>query len=325
MDRIRYICQLFRGDVCIDFVRQLKSRLIGLCYRIKKRPVQAQECYITCAGKTDGAGAQVQAIFSTMLFAQKFGIVYVHTPFDKIWSDQSSEKWESFFNLGENEVTISEVDQNSLDVVHVNYPIFIGFKSNTLYVVEHCHSFVDSNNNAKFYSDITSRLIEKYHISSKKNYKSFREAGKVNIALHVRRGDVSKTGEHSDRYTDNLYYKSLLDSIKSILDDLKIESSIHLYSQGDVEDFHELKGMGVNYHLDECVLTTFNNLVSSDVIIMSKSTYSYSAALLSKAIVIYEPFWHKPLEDWIVINWDDKGKKVISNMFHLEQKIRAFN
>jgi len=324
MNRIRYMCRLIGGDAFVGLIRQLKIRLVSLCYKVKKRAAKTQNCYITCTGKTDGIGAQVQAVFSTILFAQEFGITYAHTPFDKIWSDYPSKEWEDFFNLGKDEININEIDKNSLSVVYVNHPFFINFKSDTLYIVEHCHSFVDSGNNSRLYSDIIDRLVEKYQNSSKKNCKSSYKVGKINIAVHVRRGDVSKTGIHSERYTDNLYYRYLLNNIRSTLSSLKINASIHLYSQGKIEDFHELKELDINYHLDECVFTTFNNLVSSDVIIMSKSTYSYSAALLSKAIIIYEPFWHKPLEGWIVASWNNKNKKAALNELHLKQRLKTF-
>jgi predicted metal-dependent TIM-barrel fold hydrolase len=114
----------------------------------------------------------VQAVFSTMLFAKEFDITYVHTPFEILRSNikstfQSSKKCEEFFNLGKDEITINKINKESLDVVHINNPIFITFKPNTLYIVEHCHSFVDSNDNAKLYSKITDRFIQKYQDSLK--------------------------------------------------------------------------------------------------------------------------------------------------------------
>lgn len=322
MNRARYILQLIFGNIFISLIRSLKVKLIGLGYRFKKKPIKVNNCYITCTGKTDGVGAQVQAVFSTILFAQEFRITYAHTPFDEIWSDHSSKEWEKFFNLGKGEITINKINEKSLNVVHVSHPLFINFKPNTLYIVEHCHSFADSNNNARLYASIKDKFIEKYQSSSKSDYKSFYKGGVLNIAIHARRGDVSKGGVHSDRYTDNLYYKSLLDNIVIILDDLKIKSSIHLYSQGNMEDFHELEGLSVNYHLDECVFTTFNNLVLSDIIIMSKSTFSYSAALLSKSIMIYEPFWHKPLKDWILVDWNNRTKEATFDEFHLKHRLQ---
>ena len=44
-------------------------------------------------------------------------------------------------------------------------------------------------------------------------------------------------------------------------------------------------------------------MATSDALVMSRSSYSYVAALLNaKAIVVYCPFWHSPLKDWVIIN-----------------------
>jgi len=323
MNRVRKIFWLVGGDTLIGMIRQLKTRLFGLCYKFKDKTHNSRHCFITCSGKTDGIGAQVQAVFSAMLFAQEFGMIYAHTPFGKIvGTDGSSEEWDYFFGLGEGEISTNDLHVESLHVVHVANPLFIRFKDNTLYIVEHCHSFVDSGCNSELYSTLLDRFVEKYQSSSKKKYKSFYDDGKLNIAIHARRGDVYKKGTHSERYTDNSYYRILLKKIQRIIDYLGIESSIHLYSQGSIEDFKELEEFPIYYHLDECVFTTFNNLVSSDVIVTSKSTFSYCAALLSKSIVIYEPFWHKPLAHWLPVIWDGDNETVILNETELQSRLK---
>jgi len=323
MNRIRQIFWLVGGDILIGFIRQLKGGVVGLCYKFKDRPEKTQRCYITCTGKTDGIGAQVQAVFSTILFAQEFSMTYAHTPFGEIWSDHSSREWDDFFNLGKDELSVNDIDVESLTVVHISHPLLIKFRDNTLYVVEHCHSFVDSGNNARLYSTVSDKFVKKYQSSPKDKYESYYENGKLNIAIHVRRGDVSREGVHGERYTENSYYKMLLGNIQHLLDDLKIDSSIHLYSQGSIEDFSELEELPIHYHLDECVFTTFNNLVASDVIVTSKSTYSYSAALLSEAVIIYEPFWHKPLADWLPVSWDGDNKMITLDETELKGRLQT--
>jgi hypothetical protein len=39
-------------------------------------------------------------------------------------------------------------------------------------------------------------------------------------------------------------------------------------------------------------------MISSDILVMSKSSFSYVAALLHQGLVIYEPFWHRPMGHW---------------------------
>ncbi len=72
---------------------------------------------------------------------------------------------------------------------------------------------------------------------------------------------------------------------------------------------------GTVFHLNECPFTTFHHMVSADVLVMAKSSFSYSAALFSNGIKIYLPFWHKPLQNWIVVNENGGfNKKKFENM-----------
>ncbi len=263
------------------------------------------DCFITCSGKTDGIGAQTQAVFSTMLFAEDMGIQYVHTPFKEIAHNEKREpdweaNWERFFNLGKGEKHIDAVRKGDLKVVHLDDLVRLRKKKNTLYVVPHCHSYADvfSHN----YINVTERFIEKYYSTPKDVYRSYYDPEKINVAVHVRRGDVSKNGVNSFRYTDGRYIASLLQKLLSLLSETERDVSVCLYSQGDAGDFPELHEYEVTFHLNECVFTTFHNLVLADVLVMSKSAFSYSAALLSRGVKLYEPFWHSPLKDWVVTN-----------------------
>jgi len=304
-------------------IKKIIKRIRSVCLIVIEiiwRPdfKEGRGCYITCSGKVDGVGAQVQAILSTMLLAQEFQLTYVHTPFKKIAHGKNLEvKWERFFNLGKDEIIYDDIDNFFLRVIHITHPNEISRKANRLYVIQHAHGFADSDPNC--YENIADKFLEKYNGSSKKHYKLSGNTGKVNIAVHVRRGDVSRGDVQ--RYTDTLFYKNLLSGVASILNDAGIEASIHLYSQGELSDFFDLEEVDINYHLNECVFTTFYNLTEADILIMSKSSFSYSAALLSKSIKIYQPFWHKPLDDWIVAHWSGENEKVDFNESSLKKKV----
>jgi len=81
---------------------------------------------------------------------------------------------------------------------------------------------------------------------------------------------------------------------------LNMPFQINVYSEGEKEDFKELLEIA-NLRLDADVFETFYNLVQADILIMAKSSFSYCAALLSRGIIIYEPFWHPPLNDWFIL------------------------
>jgi hypothetical protein len=265
-----------------------------------------EECYITCSGKKDGAGAQVLAVMSTMLFAEVNHLKYIHTPFVKLQHNYENDiewerKWENFFNLGMGELKIGE---RVLKINHEIYldedPLIIRKQANTLYLVRHCHEFIDLFPNQ--YSRIKDRLVDKYYGSSKSSCDLNYDLEKVNIAVHIRRGDVNGNNQFWDKFTENRYISNVLSKILEIIISQGLEPSVCVYSEGEKAGFLELERFNPKFYLNISPFTTFHNLVCADVLLLSKSTFSYSAALLSNGIVFYESFKHRPQNGWIKIN-----------------------
>ena len=123
------------------------------------------------------------------------------------------------------------------------------------------------------------------------------ESSKINIAVHIRRGDVvkwkqEKTANWQARWLDNSYFINILTKIKQVLQDRSI--AIHIYSQGSVDNFEEFKQFSeVVFHLDEDAFQTFHGMVLSDILVTSPSDFSYIAGILSEGIKIAKlPYWH---------------------------------
>jgi len=276
------------------------------------------DCFITCSGKTDGAGAQIQAVLSTMLFADELGIKYVHTAFKNISypfhfkqtgrnidNDKSFEgKWESFANLGFNELAVGQMKLDKLDIVQVGHPREVKKIKDTFYVICDCHKFADRN--PDLYLELLPKFRQKYAESTEKPDLYF-DLSRINVAIHIRRGEISK--EDSSRYTSNSLVLSVIRNISSALSDLKEEPVFHIFSQGDIEEFLDVQLPGIIFHLKECPFTAFHHMVSADVLVMAKSSFSYSAALFSKGIIMYLPFWHKPLRNWVVVKKNGRFDK----------------
>jgi hypothetical protein len=74
----------------------------------------------------------------------------------------------------------------------------------------------------------------------------------------------------------------------------------HIYSQGKKENFTNLENTDVEFHLNEELTNTFIGLVAADILILSPSSFSYVAGLLSDGIVYYKEFWHNKKRDWII-------------------------
>ena len=77
--------------------------------------------------------------------------------------------------------------------------------------------------------------------------------------------------------------------------------TIGIYSEAIESDFKILKLPQVTFKLNLNLINTFHELVTSKILVMSKSSFSYSAGILSNGIVYYIPFWHKPLDHWKIL------------------------
>jgi hypothetical protein len=129
----------------------------------------------------------------------------------------------------------------------------------------------------------------------------------------LRRGDIvagqNKNENHTMRWLTNDYFlKTLQNTLDYITTDKKV--NIYLFSQGNKEDFLEFENLpNLNYCLDMGAIDSFLHMVMADVLITSKSSFSYKPALLNKGLkVVPADFWHGyPItKDWVKVS--DEGK-----------------
>jgi hypothetical protein len=90
--------------------------------------------------------------------------------------------------------------------------------------------------------------------------------------------------------------------VSALLDQHGQEHSVSLYSQGEPGEFAEFQESGLQLFLNSDAIWTMRQLIEADILIMSRSSFSYAAALISDGLKLYEPFWHSPLPDWISCN-----------------------
>jgi hypothetical protein len=273
----------------------------------KKRTV---ECYITCSGNSDGVGAQAHAILSTILFAKLYGLEYVHTPFTSIQHNNSQKKewekiWESFFLFGVNKLCISSVKESVSKTYFLKHPLLLFKKYNFLYVVRNCHEFVDFIPDS--YPLILNEIRTNFRRSHFVNVNKIKQVKKISI--HLRRGDVSNYGVNANRCTDFSVIIKLLNIISDFLIENNIQYEVDIYSQGKENDFVDFRNSQTNLKINHDEFETFKGLMNSDILIMAKSSFSYTAALLSEGLIFYDKFWHKPLKSWV--NYRESNIKTI--------------
>ena len=114
----------------------------------------------------------------------------------------------------------------------------------------------------------------------------------------------------SMRILSNDYFEKVLTQVLEYVKGIT-DKPVHIYffSQGSPEDFPEFT-MFPNLHwcMDMGAMASFLHMVYADLLITSKSSFSYKPALLNRGVkVCPENFWHgyPDSKDWIMV--DNKG------------------
>jgi len=260
--------------------------------------------YITFKSIHDGVGAQVQDIFSILVFAKHYNLTYIYAPFKKIDHNMGNDskwvfKWNQFFSLNKlgsaqtklsflrklltKKVVLSEQEIENFDIN--KYP------ENVIFICLNCHAFTEKKASFGDFVPIINEFRKCYGVSKYlKDAPSFSKS-EINVAVHIRRGDALKFPE---RILPNSYFVKILDKEIKKLGQKKYK--VFIFSEGSEDDFDEFKKFkNLVFKLDASPFSSFNYLVKSDILIISKSSFSFVAGILNKNRVVYAPFWHKPV------------------------------
>lgn len=247
---------------------------------------------------TDGFGSHVHALLSALAYCRAMNLTYVHRQWAQVGHrppGKSHEQWsrslENFTGLVEDEIRFTD---NLGPVPAVRW--------------------ISADTDMYFNSQFLALMRDRYLIAlPPKTTSEIFAASRgdvVRVAVHIRRGDVGTSSvgnSRISRYTNNtqvLAYMHHVDRDIRSNDNYK-DAIFHIYSEGHPGEFDDLirayKVRRVFLHLGGDIKTSFHEMVSADVFIMAKSSFSYAAALLSGGIVYHQPFWHEGLSRWRVL------------------------
>lgn len=236
--------------------------------------------------RDDGFGAQYQSILWTILFAEVKGDTFLYSDIIRMDNDINDTK---------------EYIQKATATMNIkgHYPQVESVGGVTIYAPKWPY----------FYKEIE-RDMEKFHTSESfdrlkrlyyQNKSSPYDSDHIHVAVHIRRPkqfDTRKEGTD----TPNDYY---IQCMKAIQEMYKLSDKpilFHIYSQGTPESFAIYNQFNIRLHLEEDTFTTFNGLVFAHVLVISASSFSYVAGLLSNGVIVYKPFWHPPRKHWFITN-----------------------
>ena len=244
----------------------------------------------------DGFGSQIQTLLSALAYCRAKNLTYIHRPWEQVGHRPpglSGASWsadlEAFTGLVQNETLFSD----SLGPVPaVNYVR------------------VEGDNVARFFNnDFLQEMRTRYLATSypKHHSESFLATqDSIRVAVHIRRGDVGES--QTSRYTNNTQEMKFMEQVQT---DLRMANesrpiTFHIYSEGDATMFDELmQAYGsdrIFLHLNEDLKVTFHDMTAADVLIIAKSSFSYSAALLSVGQVYFQRSALSPLSKWRMLS-----------------------
>jgi hypothetical protein len=234
--------------------------------------------WFTNSQRTDGFGAIFQNIIFDILWAHHQGYNY------------SFSKITSFDHNYENEINFTET-LNSFMNMGLAFPDN-SFDKKTI-PFTHSYAFVENNIDSMFSSEIYKKIKMAFFADKSRPF----DLSNTHVAVHVRRPNL-RDNRIQGSNTPNSYYICI---IKRLREDYKAKNIIfHIYSQGDSENFKDFLSYDTYLHLNESITDTFLGLTTSDILITSASSFSYTAALLTSGTVYYKSFWHPPLNSWII-------------------------
>jgi hypothetical protein len=284
-----------------------------------KGPNNSLNYYAAIPNLGAGIGHQISNWIAGYWFAKQFGLKFAHVPF-------SSDSWERFLGFGEDEQTFERLlaigykkiklplfDENDSEAFGLQRRIIQSYNGQKVVFVAEQDQFYQNQ-----FGVITDIQKKFYASKARKNEELQFSSDYFNIAIHIRRGDIITGIENQNsnlkfRWQDNTYFEKVLDQV---VENAKTSKpiAIYLFSQGKKENFSEFeKFSNLQFCLDWTAQDSFLHMVFSDVLITSRSSFSYKPALLSKGIKICpKDFWHgyPEGEDWILVDKDGVLKKI---------------
>ena len=230
----------------------------------------------------DGIGQQLQAIMYSIAFSSKSEWTYYYSPMvetpkharlhEITGQTVAIDKW---LNMGFGELSI-----DSCVACQVGVPDF----ARRLPIQQ----LFDGN---------TIKMLRKKYYQNKDSSSTFYKSGNntFNVAVHVRRGDIDtiNNGTVFKNLSPNSHYIKAMDDIYHMFNCCRSETNIefHIFSDSKIAlpaDEYSRNGIyNIIWHINEDWKKSFHSLVVSDALIMSKSTYSWTAAILSASLYIY--------------------------------------
>lgn len=278
----------------------------------------------------DGAGAQIQRIISIYLIAKQYNVNYIHSGLARM-------TYQGAKCLEENK---PDPDQMAGYNTHIDLPSdpapaqfdisgkvfdispqlieeYRDKPQNTLFIIQFAGTIIDQHPHLL----LAAQKLLPFPWTQRPSLKG----RPIQVAVHVRRGELFVVD--SDRMLPNSYYVECIKAISSLFQKYSLPFEIHLHTEvltkailvtpshhgicervkdpklvtpedSHMEDFEGIPNLIL--HVNEHPMEALKALTVSDVLIASRSSFSYIAAIMKKGgVIFFHPFWHSLAPEWI--------------------------
>ena len=242
-----------------------------------------------------GIGHQLSNWMAGYHFAKRFNLRYAYSEF-------SNKAWDSFFDFGIDESNSKKLLREKHKKVLL--PLFDESDESEVILVKNIIKsyqyknvvfFLEQDQFLKNLYKASDHVKTKFYNSKKRSKDELiYSITNHNIAIHIRRGDiVNNKTKFGTRKQENKYFIKIIGDLRKHLDTER-PKVFYLFSDGAENDFSEFREMeDVQFCLSFTAENSFLHMVYADVLITSKSSFSYKPALLNNGLKICpENFWH---------------------------------
>lgn len=209
------------------------------------RHIGSSRIAFTCLDRLDGVGAQAMSKISARVMAEALKQDYAHAPFDRLEHCDETMKLSEYCQRWENILQISGGSYKHTHYPHIHNLCHSdsvieltsqAFKVGHLYCFTDCHSFTNTFRDQlrdPWKKVITGLRTRYYGVNSVQATQS----DTIQVAVHVRRGDVKKNSTiTSYRWLDNEYYLNIMKKLESEYRSIVFD----VVSEGVAGDFEDI-------------------------------------------------------------------------------------
>ncbi len=258
---------------------KMKKVLFALCQLLSTCLISPTNV-LTNSYQWDGFGAQYLVIIGSMVDAERKNCEFKYTPFSKMEHNYDNDP----YFLKKKEWLI-----NIIDNIGLAFPDTPKAECNYHHI----------QGGGKIFHESKSLKKVKEMFRANKMKELYLNPDRFHIAIHVRRHNSHDSRIDGTDTPDELYLKIIAALHKKYYFKKPL---FHLFSQGDEAQFKKYSALDTIFHLNENIENTFISMVFADVLVMSRSAFSYVAGLISEGTLYYIPFACQPLPHWVSVN-----------------------